>query len=148
MTGILSPFYNVTFTANGGDVTGSLVFAACATTVTTLCVIGCVGLRIIHSYSQKLLKAQSDVARLQGQLNTQRQELEKEYQAKIVEGQTLRAQAMQKFEEVKVLESQVTAHGQEVGRLARDLNEQIRQAQTITQTLAVVNAIARQNELN
>ncbi len=96
MTGILSPFYNVTCTAKGEDVTGSLIFVACATTVTTLCVIGCVGLRIIHSYSQKLVKAQSDAAKLQGQHNTQRQEAVREYQAKIEKIQTLWVQAMQK----------------------------------------------------
>ena len=148
MTGILSSFYNVTCTANGEDVTGSLVFAACATTVTTLCVIGCVGLRIIHSYSQKLLKAQSDAVRLQGQLNTQRQELEKEYQAKIVEVRTQRLQAMQKFEEVKGLESQLKAQVQALRGVTQDLSGQMRQAQGLTHTLAVANVIARQNELN
>ena len=148
MTGILSPFYNVTCTAKGEDVTGSLFFVACATTVTTLCVIGRVGLRIIHSYSQKLLKAQSDAARLQEQLNTQRQELEKEYQAKIVEVQTRRVQAMEKFEEVKVLENRFKAQVQALTGVTQDLSGQMRQAQTLTQTLAVANVIARQNELN
>jgi hypothetical protein len=54
MTNLSLPFYNVTCTANGEDVTQALGLTVLSATVTCVWVMGCVGLRIYNSQVQRV----------------------------------------------------------------------------------------------